>query len=79
MPAAKIFGGAAGEDKRGPVRAVIVASEVDSCFCAGADLKERKGMSSDEYVLCSSWPVSKCFFVEGEGIFFHWLTILEFL
>ncbi|KAH0566378.1 hypothetical protein GP486_000236 [Trichoglossum hirsutum] len=27
------------EGDRGPTRAVIIASEVDSCFCAGADLK----------------------------------------
>lgn len=37
-------------DERGPTRALILTSEVDSVFCAGADLKERAGMSSDEYV-----------------------------
>lgn len=31
-------------------RVLIVASEVDECFCAGADLKERRGMTGDEYV-----------------------------
>lgn len=31
-------------------RALILASEVDECFCAGADLKERRGMTSQEYV-----------------------------
>lgn len=36
------------EDGKGPTRAVVIASEVDSCFCAGADLKERKGMSREE-------------------------------
>lgn len=33
---------------RGPVRALVVASAVESCFCAGADLKERRGFSQDE-------------------------------
>lgn len=31
-------------------RVLILASELDECFCAGADLKERRGMSSEEYV-----------------------------
>lgn len=31
-------------------RVLIVASELDECFCAGADLKERRGMSGEEYV-----------------------------
>lgn len=31
-------------------RVLILASEVDGAFCAGADLKERKAMSKDEYV-----------------------------
>lgn len=44
------FGGAAGEDGVGPTRAVILASAVDQCFCAGADLKERRGLTPDEYV-----------------------------
>lgn len=38
------------EGLHGPTRALVLASEVDSVFCAGADLKERKGMSMDEYV-----------------------------
>ena len=50
-PPVKRFGGAAGEDKTAPTRVVILASEVDSCFCAGADLKERAGFTGDEYVL----------------------------
>jgi enoyl-CoA hydratase/carnithine racemase len=34
--------------ERRDVRAVIVTGEGDKAFCAGADLKERKGMSLDE-------------------------------
>ena len=33
---------------RGGVRALILTSEIDEAFCAGADLKERKSMSEDE-------------------------------
>ena len=44
----KRFGGAAGDDKRGPTRALIIASAVDKSFCAGADLKERKGFTQEE-------------------------------
>jgi methylglutaconyl-CoA hydratase len=44
------MGGAAGEDKHGPTRALVIASAVDTSFCAGADLKERKGFSPEEYV-----------------------------
>ena len=29
-------------------RVLILASEIDECFCAGADLKERRGMSGQE-------------------------------
>lgn len=36
------------EGGKGTTRALILASEVDNAFCAGADLKERKGMSQDE-------------------------------
>lgn len=50
LPPVKKFGGAAGEDMTAPTRAVILASEVDSCFCAGADLKERAGFTGEEYV-----------------------------
>ncbi|KAI9738428.1 MAG: hypothetical protein M1834_008931 [Cirrosporium novae-zelandiae] len=32
----------------GTTRALILASEVDSCFCAGADLKERAGFTQQE-------------------------------
>lgn len=34
----------------GPTRALVLASSSDSAFCAGADLKERAGMSKAEYV-----------------------------
>ena len=44
------FGGTAGKGEQGPTRAVILASAVDQCFCAGADLKERKGFTPEEYV-----------------------------
>ena len=33
----------------GPTRALVIASAVDSCFCAGADLKERRGFTQEEY------------------------------
>lgn len=32
----------------GPTRALVIASAVDSCFCAGADLKERRGFTQQE-------------------------------
>ncbi|KOS18136.1 Methylglutaconyl-CoA hydratase [Escovopsis weberi] len=32
----------------GPTRALVIASAVDSSFCAGADLKERRGFTQDE-------------------------------
>ncbi|KAH8888503.1 ClpP/crotonase [Thozetella sp. PMI_491] len=44
----KSFGGAAGESEKGATRALIVASAVDTSFCAGADLKERKGFTPEE-------------------------------
>ena len=31
-------------------RVLMLASEVEGVFCAGADLKERGGMSEEEYV-----------------------------
>lgn len=49
LPVRKLFGGAAGIDEKGPTRAVVLASAVDNCFCAGADLKERKGFTKEEY------------------------------
>ncbi|KAH6983176.1 ClpP/crotonase-like domain-containing protein [Ilyonectria sp. MPI-CAGE-AT-0026] len=48
LPPVKRFGGAAGVDEKGPTRALVVASAVDSSFCAGADLKERRGFSQQE-------------------------------
>ncbi|KAI4852080.1 ClpP/crotonase [Aureobasidium sp. EXF-8845] len=36
------------EAEDGPTRALILASESDQAFCAGADLKERLTMSGDE-------------------------------
>lgn len=44
----KRFGGTAGADEMGPTRALILASAVDTSFCAGADLKERKGFTPEE-------------------------------
>lgn len=58
VPPKKVFGGAAGVDEKGPTRALILASEVDSCFCAGADLKERAGFSAEEYASPFSHPSS---------------------
>ena len=36
------------EGRHGPTRAVILASEIDQSFCAGADLKERKTFTPAE-------------------------------
>jgi methylglutaconyl-CoA hydratase len=36
------------EGGTGGTRALIIASNVDKAFCAGADLKERRGMSQQE-------------------------------
>lgn len=47
-PPPKMHGSDEGVDHRGPTRALILASEVPSCFCAGADLKERAGFSQEE-------------------------------
>lgn len=44
----KRFGGMAGDDQKGPTRALILASAVDTSFCAGADLKERKTFTQEE-------------------------------
>ncbi|OOF99829.1 hypothetical protein ASPCADRAFT_203652 [Aspergillus carbonarius ITEM 5010] len=38
----------AAEGGSGPTRALVIASNVDSAFCAGADLKERATMSREE-------------------------------
>jgi len=34
--------------RQAQTRVLIIASELDSCFCAGADLKERRTMSDSE-------------------------------
>lgn len=47
-PPVKRFGGAAGVDEKGPTRALVIASAVDTCFCAGADLKERRTFTQEE-------------------------------
>lgn len=38
------------EGGKGSTRALILASETDNSFCAGADLKERVSMSPEEYI-----------------------------
>lgn len=37
------------EGENGPTRALILASESDASFCAGADLKERATFTQEEY------------------------------
>ncbi|KAI6635141.1 hypothetical protein MCOR14_005852 [Pyricularia oryzae] len=44
----KRFGGIAGDSEKGPTRALVLASAVESSFCAGADLKERRGFTQEE-------------------------------
>ncbi|KAK0610004.1 ClpP/crotonase-like domain-containing protein [Bombardia bombarda] len=44
----ELLAAAGGGQERGPTRALILASAVDTSFCAGADLKERRGFSKDE-------------------------------
>ncbi|RDA92718.1 hypothetical protein CP533_1407 [Ophiocordyceps camponoti-saundersi (nom. inval.)] len=36
------------ELRRRPTRALVLASAVDSCFCSGADLKERRGFTKQQ-------------------------------
>ncbi|KAL2884674.1 hypothetical protein HOO65_100078 [Ceratocystis lukuohia] len=48
LPQKPLMGGSMGENKKGATRALILASAVESCFCAGADLKERRSFSSEE-------------------------------
>ncbi|RAL15418.1 putative mitochondrial methylglutaconyl-CoA hydratase (Auh) [Aspergillus homomorphus CBS 101889] len=38
----------AAENGAGPTRALVLGSNVDAAFCAGADLKERANMTKDE-------------------------------
>jgi enoyl-CoA hydratase/carnithine racemase len=48
------------EGETGATRALILASDVDSSFCAGADLKERATFTQEEYVsACPSGPFSQ--------------------
>jgi methylglutaconyl-CoA hydratase len=70
IPPPKTFGGAAGEDMRSPTRALVLSSEVDSCFCAGADLKERAGFTAEEYV-------TKCYFFKRNERFKILLRIVD--
>jgi methylglutaconyl-CoA hydratase len=42
------FSGEMGESEKGPTRALVLASAVETSFCAGADLKERKGFTQEE-------------------------------
>jgi methylglutaconyl-CoA hydratase len=39
------------EGEKGSTRALIIASDVDTSFCAGADLKERATFTPEEYVI----------------------------
>lgn len=41
----------------GPTRALVLASAVDACFCAGADLKERRSFTPSQSVALASRPV----------------------
>jgi len=40
------------EGGKGSTRALILASESDDAFCAGADLKERLTFTAEEYAEC---------------------------
>jgi methylglutaconyl-CoA hydratase len=40
-------------DVMGPTRALIIASAIDTSFCSGADLKERRGFTQEQYALTS--------------------------
>lgn len=44
------------EGGKGSTRALILTSETDNSFCAGADLKERVSMSPAEYVFLQLHP-----------------------
>ncbi|KAK3312768.1 ClpP/crotonase-like domain-containing protein [Apodospora peruviana] len=44
----KRFGGIEEGNDAGPTRALIIASAIDTSFCAGADLKERRSFSQEE-------------------------------
>lgn len=55
------------EQGNGPTRALVLASNADSAFCAGADLKERKGMSKEEYAFLSLPPLFSIFFLKRKN------------
>lgn len=42
------------EGSRSSTRALILASESDDAFCAGADLKERLTFTEQEYAACTT-------------------------
>lgn len=44
----------------GPTRALVIGSTTDPAFCAGADLKERAGMSKEEYVIFLILNITMC-------------------
>ncbi len=46
------------EGGAGSTRALIIASNTDKAFCAGADLRERKGMTQEEYAFDKSSIIS---------------------
>ena len=48
VPVPENMGGSVGANL-GHIRALVVSSAVDESFCAGADLKERKEMTQEEY------------------------------
>ncbi len=48
------------EQSKGPTRALILASEVDASFCAGADLKERATFTPEQFVTSSSSQRLRC-------------------
>lgn len=53
----EIIEGLHAEQARGGTRALVLASESDDAFCAGADLKERVAMTRDEYDDYRSQPM----------------------
>ena len=61
------------EGGTGPTRALVLGSTSDAAFCAGADLKERAGMSRDEYAFFFSFLL---FISPGECKLEHRLTVI---
>ena len=56
------------DGSKGGTRVLILASEIDEVFCAGADLRERKAMSIEEYVgPCILWD-SNCISVKSSVV-----------